>query len=89
MLLLIPYLSFGIMSNPERFNGNFEENKSKNNVEVINVLIKKIVKNKIYSQNGKVFKIKRYSKVIKNYKNKPIIAELHFKNKKLVLVILK
>ena len=62
--------------------------KSKN-ITVKNILIKKITKNKIYSQNGKVYKIKRNTKIIKNYKNKPIVAELHFKDKKLIEVILK
>jgi hypothetical protein len=88
LIFLIPYVSFAVMVNPESFNRKPLMKQSKG-IKVVNVLIKKIEKNKIYSQNGKVFKLKKHTKIIKNYKNKPKIAELHFKNKELIEVILR
>ncbi len=88
MIILLPYLSLAVMVNPERTIKK-SEIKNSDKIVVINVLIKKITKNKIYSQNGKVYVLKRNTKIIKNFKKKPIVAELHFKNKKLIEVILK
>lgn len=88
LLTLITFFSsYGITT--FNIDKSIPENHTEETITVKNILIKEFNKNKIISTNGKVYKLPSDIKVIKNYKKKPIIAELHFKNNKLIFVILK
>ncbi len=87
--IILFHLSYGItVSDENLYISNINKKENRNTV-VKNILVKEIRKDRIISMNGKVYKIQRNVKIIKNYTKKPLIAELHFKNKKLVLIILK
>lgn len=89
ILLLFPFISFGVVINPETKIENHNTNQANESEIIINILVKSITKEAIYSQDGRIYKISENTKIIKNYKNKPMIAELHFQNNKLIVVILK
>ena len=62
------------------------------NIKVINIVVAKIDKNYIYAKDGRKFSISSTTKIIDNTANKKSkieIAELIFKNNKLIAIILK
>jgi len=62
------------------------------NIKVINIVVAKIDKNYIYAKDGRKFSISFTTKIIDNTANKKSkieIAELIFKNNKLIAIILK
>ncbi|MBK3332427.1 hypothetical protein GWK41_05050 [Persephonella atlantica] len=89
--LILFFLLYHISSAITLKNAKITEklSKDKENTKVYNVLVKEIKKDRIVSINGKIYKLQNSTKIIKNYKKKPIIAEFHLRGDKIILVILK
>ena len=84
--LLHYYHTYSIVANVETHN---KKQSVKEKRKIVHYLIESVDENKVITKSGKIIKIKNNIPIIKNFKQKPKIVEIQYKNGKVIFIILK